>query len=252
MSEFHIDRSIFVRATRETVWRFFEEPALFARWWGEGSSIEARVGAPMKICYPNGDSASGEVKSLRVGEEIVFSFGYDQEGKPIAPGGSLVRIELAEREGGTLISLRHTVGDEATRDLHVPGWRYQMALFAKALCDEQHSDAAARVEKWFAAWNVDDEAERARLIADCTTEDVHFADAYGNLAGREELQQHIATARQFMPVELAQAGAPRQNLGSALVDWEMKGPDGSVMARGTNLMQLHGDGRIASVVGIPG
>ena len=54
---FDYNRTITIRARPATVWRFFSEPEMFARWWGAGSSIEARVGAPMRIVYPDASSA---------------------------------------------------------------------------------------------------------------------------------------------------------------------------------------------------
>ena len=49
--DFVFDRTISIRARPSTVWHFLSEPGMFARWWGEGSTIEARVGAPVKIVY---------------------------------------------------------------------------------------------------------------------------------------------------------------------------------------------------------
>ena len=45
---FDFNRTLTIRARPATVWRFVSEPEQFARWWGPGSTIEARVGAPLE------------------------------------------------------------------------------------------------------------------------------------------------------------------------------------------------------------
>jgi hypothetical protein len=53
-----LERSVLIHAERATVFRYFTDSARFARWWGEGSSIDARPGGAMRIRYPNGIEAS--------------------------------------------------------------------------------------------------------------------------------------------------------------------------------------------------
>ena len=87
---FSLNRTIEIGARRATVFRFFTDSARWARWWGDGSSIEPRVGGAVKIRYPDGTTASGVVRELEPDRAIAFSYGYDDPDKPIAPGGSLV------------------------------------------------------------------------------------------------------------------------------------------------------------------
>jgi hypothetical protein len=51
---------------------------------------------------------------------------------------------------------------------------------------------------------------------------------------------------------LARQGEARSCQGTALVDWVVKGPDGTERAKGTNVFELTKDGRIARVTGMWG
>src|SRR5581483_8295523 len=55
-----LDRSVLVFATRETVFRFFSDPARWAAWWGAGSSIDPRPGGAVRIRYPDGTEVAGD------------------------------------------------------------------------------------------------------------------------------------------------------------------------------------------------
>jgi uncharacterized protein YndB with AHSA1/START domain len=159
---FKLERSVLIRARRATVFRYFIDSERFAKWSGRGSRIEPRPGGELHICYPGGVIASGKVIAISDGEQIIFSYGYEDPSKPIAPGASRVTITLRDAPEGTLVELRHEVADQKTRDEHDPGWRFQLALLANAACSEQHAAAAERIGAWFAAWGAADPASGAR------------------------------------------------------------------------------------------
>jgi uncharacterized protein YndB with AHSA1/START domain len=244
-----LERSLVIRAQRSTVFGYFTDSQRFARWWGPGSSIDARPGGRVTIRYPNAVVAQGEVREVVAGERIAFTYGY-ASGQPIGPGASLVTIALSDHPHGTLLELRHAFADASVRDAHVGGWRYQLAAFANVVAAEQHADLAAVADRYFAAWAERDAARRRAALEGCVTQDVEFRDAFGCTSGRDELAAHIAAAQQHMPGSaLVRAGEPRQVQGMALVDWRATGPDGAPRGAGTNVLQLAPDGRIARVVG---
>jgi uncharacterized protein YndB with AHSA1/START domain len=246
-----LERTILISAARSTVFRYFKDTERFAAWWGAGSRIEGRPGGAVLIRYPNGVTASGQVLEIVDGERVVFTYGYDEPGKPIPPGGSRVTITLQDHPTGTRLHLRHEVADAATRDHHVPGWRYQLALFANVAAGEQHKEAAALVDRYFALWGEPDEADRRAGLAAVVADDVTFRDAFGCTSGRDELDAHIAAARMHMPgVRLVRSGDLRQCQGTAVVDWVAKGADGQARGSGTSVLDLAPDGRIARVVGL--
>jgi uncharacterized protein YndB with AHSA1/START domain len=60
-----LDRTLLIRARRETVFRFFTDSARWASWWGEGSSIDPRPGGAVVIRYPGAVEARGETLALK-------------------------------------------------------------------------------------------------------------------------------------------------------------------------------------------
>ncbi len=244
-----LERRVLIRATPETVFGFFTDSARFALWWGTGSTIDGRPGGRLRIVYPGGVVASGEVVEMRPVTRVVFTYGYEDPAKPIPPGGSLVTVTLEARTDGTLVTLRHDVGSAEIRDQHVQGWRYQMAVFAVAASRVQNAALGAVVDRYLGAWNEADAAARLAAL-DVVTDGVSFRDAYGCTVGREELAAHIAAVRHFMPgMSLARRGDVREVQGAALVEWTATGPGGEPRGEGTNSFELAPDGRLASVVG---
>src|SRR5262252_10918212 len=121
---YRLDRTLVIQAPRETVFRYFTDNARWAAWWGAGSAIEARPGGKMYIRHANGIETVGEVLEVLSPERIVFTYGF-ASGKPVAPGGSRVTIELEQEAAGTRLHLWHELAEEGARNEHVQGWRFQ-------------------------------------------------------------------------------------------------------------------------------
>jgi uncharacterized protein YndB with AHSA1/START domain len=246
-----LERSILICAQRATVFRYFTDSARFADWWGQGSVIDGRKGGAFVIRYPNGVTASGEVVDLVPDERVVMSYGYDDPGKPIPPGGSLVTITLHERPGGTLLHLRHEVAEAKVRDEHVQGWRYQLAVFANVAARDQHRGFPELVDRYFAVWGEPEAGRRRQELDTIATDDVSFKDAFSCTSGRDDLVAHLAATQMHMPgLRLRREGDARLCQGTVVADWIAEGPDGKARGRGTNVFELRPDGRIARVVGL--
>jgi uncharacterized protein YndB with AHSA1/START domain len=246
---FSIDRDVVICATRATVFRYFTDPERWALWWGKGSRIDPRPGGEVFIQYPNGQSAQGNVVEIDAPNRFVFTFGYDRPDTPIPPGGSTVTITVSETAGGTRVQLRHDVATEPVRVEHVAGWRYQMAVFAAVVAAEHDKDLVATVDQYFAAWALTEAAARRTALAATCADDVVYRDRFGFSMGRDDLDGHIAAAQRHLPATLARDGDPQVALGMAVVQWRAAGADGAVAARGTSVVELAPDGRIARVTG---
>ncbi|HZP49398.1 MAG TPA: SRPBCC domain-containing protein [Vicinamibacterales bacterium] len=247
-----LDRTIVIRAKPDIVFRYFTDSTRWAAWWGEGSTIDARPGGAMRIRYPDGTEALGEVVDLSPPRRIVFTYGY-ASGTPIPPGGSRVTIDVAPHADGTLVTLRHHFADAATRDHHVQGWRYQLSLFSHVVVNELLADVGDRVDGWFALWSTTDERAREAALETLVSTDVAFRDRYSATEGVRELHAQIGGAIRFMPgVRMQRTGAVRQCQGTAVADWVATGlgRDGTSQATGVNVFRFDADGKIASVVGI--
>lgn len=246
-----LERSVFIAARRETVFRFFTDSSRFAAWWGEGSRIDARQGGAVHIRYPNGVVASGEVVELEPDRRIAFTYGYEGEGQPIAPGGSRVTITLDSEARGTRLVLRHELGTAAARDAHVQGWRYQLAVFANVVAREQHAGLEARVDAFFTAWTEPQREARCAALRAVAVEELAFRDRFSCTAGIDDLAEHIGAAMVHLPgLRMEREGPVRQCQGTAVVDWRALGPDGSVKGRGVNVLELAPDGRLLAVTGL--
>lgn len=247
-----VERTVTIAARRETVFGFFTDSARFAAWWGEGSTIDPRPGGAVRIRYPNGVEAGGAVVELEPVHRIVFTFGY-ASGDPVPIGGSRVIVRLEESARGTIVRLRHELPSAQAAEAHVQGWRYHLSVFAHVVALEAHAGAAAVADRFFALWAETDPARRRAAIEALVLPDVAFRDPYSCLEGRDDLDAHVAAAQRFMPgVLLERQGDARQCQGTALVDWVVRAPDGTVRARGTNVFELAADGRIARVTGLWG
>lgn len=249
---FSLDRTIDIHARPSTVFRFFTDSARWARWWGAGSAIDPVVGGAVTIVYPGGERVSGTVTELVPDRRIAFTYGYEAAGRSIAPGGSLVTITLAALDGGaTRLELRHDVDSAAVRDIHVQGWRHQLARFAFAVADDLHGGAGDAVAAWFTAWNEPDAERRRALLAPAVAPDVRFRDPNGDVYGLDELVNHVDAVHRFMPgLRLEPRGTLRRTHDVALAEWAAVRADGTEVLAGTNVVRLSLDGTIAEVVGI--
>jgi uncharacterized protein YndB with AHSA1/START domain len=245
-----LNRRVLIRARRDVVFRFFTDSERWAKWWGEGSTIDARPGGKVYVRYPNAIEAGGEVLEVDPPRSIVFTFGF-ASGQPIPIGASRVTIELADDPGGTRLDLRHEFADEPARDHHVQGWRYQLSVFGNVVADLLFADAAAKVDAWFGAWSDPDDARRGKTLDGIVSQDVRFRDRFSLVEGRSDLEPHLSAVHRFMPGKrLERVGEPRHCQGTVLADWVARGADGAEKGRGTNVFTLDADGRIADVVGL--
>jgi len=248
--EFKLDRTVVIHASPGTVFRYFTDSERWAKWWGAGSTIDARPGGKVYIRNPGGVEVEGEVLEVAEPERMVFTYGF-ASGKPIPAGSSRVTIRLEAVPAGTRLSLVHELPDAAVRDEHVQGWRFQLSLFANVVADEVFSGASATADAWFEAWAVTDGSTRAEAFSAIAEDGVVFRDRYSLLEGIADLTAHAGAAQRFMPgITMRRKGDVRQCQGVMLADWVATSPDGVVRMSGTNVFVLGLDGRIASATGL--
>jgi uncharacterized protein YndB with AHSA1/START domain len=244
-----LDRTVVIRASRETVFGFLTNTAEWAAWWGAGSTIDARPGGAMLIRHSSGVEASGEVLDIQAPERIVFTYGYVR-GNPSPPGSSRVTIRLASHPHGTLLQLTHEFADAEARDEHVQGWRFQFSLFANLVANTVNAAATGQVDRWFATWSEPDAATRDAALAAIGSVDIRFLDKFSAIEGRDEVKAHLAAVHRFMPgMRLERRGEIRHCQWHVLADWVAIGSSGQEQGGGTSLFELDADGRIAKVTG---
>lgn len=246
---YRLDRSLVIRARPATVFAFFTETPRWAAWWGAGSSIDPRPGGAMRIRHANGVEVSGEVLEVQPPERIVFTYGY-ATGSASPPGSTRVTIRLDTHADGTRLHLTHEFGSEAARDEHVQGWRFQLSLFSNLIANTVNAEAAATVDRWFAAWSEPDATRREAILAPLVTAAVRFHDRFSCIDGDDELRAHLAAVHRFMPgMRLERRGDIRHCQWQVLADWVALAGESQERGRGTNLFELDADGRLMAVTG---
>ncbi len=238
-----LERRITICARRETVFSYFTDSERFARWWGEGSRIEARPGGSIRIHYPNGITANGEVLEIDPPGRIVFT--YVTAGVP-----TRVTITLEETPKGTLLTLHHAFTSAKIRDHFVQGWRHQLALFSKVVTDDARADAVERVDAFLRAWGEADASRRRALVESCAAAGIAFRDAHSATDGVEDLLANLEAVQVFMPgVSLTRDGDVSLSHGTAVAGWKAIKEDGQEVGCGTNVYDFSPDCKLARVVG---
>jgi len=244
---YSLERTIFIRAKPEIVFRFFTDSSRWASWWGAQSTIDAKPGGKVYIRHANGIESLGEVLEVCPPEQITFTYGF-ASGKPIPPGSSRVTIRLHPQPGGTQLHLRHEFAEAAPRDEHVQGWRFQLSLFGNVVTDEVFAEAASAIDSWFGAWILADHRLREEALLRIVTSGIRFRDRYSLLDGIADLSSHIGAAQQFMPgIGLRRKGEVRHCQGAVLADWVAEGSNGEERMSGTSVFVFSPDVRIDSV-----
>jgi uncharacterized protein YndB with AHSA1/START domain len=244
-----LDRTVMIRASRDTVFGFLTNTGEWAAWWGAGSTIDARPGGRMLIRHSSGVEASGEVLDVQRPERIVFTYGYVSQ-KPSPPGSSRVTIRLDRHPQGTLLQLTHEFADAEARDEHEQGWRFQFSLFANLVANTVNTAATGQVDRWFAMWSEPDAATRDQALAALGSADIRVLDKFSAVEGRDEVKAHLAAVHQFMPgLRLERRGEIRHCQWHVLADWVAIESSGQKRSGGTSLFELDADGRISKVTG---
>ena len=136
-----MDQSLVVRretqiaAPPATVFAFLTDPQKILSWMGAEADTDAHPGGlylVKDIAGRPGRTARGEFREVVPVHRLAYSFGWEA-GKEVPPGSSLVEIDLAEREGGTLVRLTHSgLPNAAQCAAHDAGWGYYMNRLAVA------------------------------------------------------------------------------------------------------------------------
>ena len=249
---YSLERTVLIQAPPETVFRFFQESGRWAKWWGQGSTIDAQPGGKLYIRHPGNVESAGTVLELDPPKRIVFTYGF-ASGDPIPAGSSRVTIELKPEHGATRLLLTHDLADAKVRDDHVQGWRFQLSLFANAVSDEVNANAGRYVDLWFQAWGDPSIGARQATMNEVATPGIRFQDRFSNLDGMDDVLAHLTAAQRFMPgLTMKRTGDVRHCQGMVLADWTAVGLDGKERGKGTNAFVFSPGGKIEWVTGFWG
>jgi uncharacterized protein YndB with AHSA1/START domain len=125
-SEF-VEIELAIAARPETVFAFFTDPVKMTRWMGSMAELDPRPNGIFRVAVRPGSTGRGEYLEVEPFRRVVFTWGWEEPGLPIAPGASTVEILLLPDGDQTLLRLIHRDLPEAVRDSHREGWDYYLA-----------------------------------------------------------------------------------------------------------------------------
>jgi len=132
LSSDDIVHTILIHARPAMVWSFWVDPDRMAQWWG-AAELEPTAGGRYRVTMPTGQVMEGEYVEVRPHERIVFRFGWATGGDPaVAPRSTTVEVTLAEQDGATLLTLRHSDIPAPNRREHEGGWSHFLGRLAQA------------------------------------------------------------------------------------------------------------------------
>lgn len=115
---------ITIAAQLETVFAYFTQSDLYARWMGASAQLDARPGGGYAVDINDTQHARGTFLEVVPHSRIVFTFGWEGGMNPVTPGSSTVEVTLTPIKEGTHVRLVHRgLRQIEARDQHREGWR---------------------------------------------------------------------------------------------------------------------------------
>lgn len=127
-----IEREIRIEARPETVFRFLVDADKMIRWMGSVATLDARPGGLFSVLVAGSHQATGEYVEVDPPNRVVFTFGWEDAGAAIPPGGSLIEFVLVPDGAGTVLRFRHSSVPESTVPDHTHGWEHYLARLVVA------------------------------------------------------------------------------------------------------------------------
>jgi len=122
-----------IAASAETVFEFLVDPDKMIQWMGRTAELDARPGGTFRCDINGRDIAGGEYVELDPPRRAVFSWGWEAEDSPIAPGSSTVEILLEPDGDGTRLRLIHRdLPSAEIGERHRHGWTHYTERLATA------------------------------------------------------------------------------------------------------------------------
>ncbi len=125
-----VQREIRIDAAPSTVFEFLTDPAKMVRWMGIQAVLDPRPGGDYAVNINGHERVSGEVIEIVPDRRLVFTWGWEDEALPVAPGESTVEISLEPDGAGTLLRLTHRDLPPGMHRFHRLGWDYALDRLA--------------------------------------------------------------------------------------------------------------------------
>jgi uncharacterized protein YndB with AHSA1/START domain len=127
-----------IEADPASVFAFFTDPKRLVRWMGASANLDPRRGGLLLIDVHDGAVARGKFTEVVPVSRLAYTWGWEgnlenvQPGAHVPPGSSLVEIDLAPKNGGTLLRFKHSGLPPEAVPGHRDGWNHYLARLALA------------------------------------------------------------------------------------------------------------------------
>jgi len=121
-----------IEADPASVFAFFTDPKRLVRWMGASATLDPQPGGLMLLDVHDGAVARGEFTEVVPVSHLAYTFGWDGNRGGVPPGSSLIEIDLAPKNGGTLLSFTHSGLPPEAVPGHQDGWNHYLARLALA------------------------------------------------------------------------------------------------------------------------
>lgn len=129
-----VHREMQIAAPPAAVFAFLTDPEKIVRWVGAEATTEAYPGGLylLKGVRDPDRVARGTFREVVPVHRLAYSFGWEGS-EQVPPGSSLIEIDLADRDGGTLLRLTQSgLPNESQCAGHGKGWTYYLGRLALA------------------------------------------------------------------------------------------------------------------------
>jgi uncharacterized protein YndB with AHSA1/START domain len=129
-----VDQTVRIAAPPEVVFEYFVDPRKLVSWIGSSAVLEAVPGGQFWVDMNGRDVAAGQFLEIERPTRVVFSWGWEKGGPPMAPGSSTVEVTLTPDGDHTVVHLIHRDIPQPFVESHGLGWTEHFATLV-ALAD---------------------------------------------------------------------------------------------------------------------
>ncbi|HTY56980.1 MAG TPA: SRPBCC domain-containing protein [Candidatus Binataceae bacterium] len=121
-----------IQAEPASVFAFFTEPERLVRWMGASANLDPQPGGLFLLDVQEGFVARGKFTEVMPVSRLAYTFGWEASRHNVPPGSSLIEIDLAPKNGGTLLRFKHSGLPPAAVPAHREGWDHYLARLVTA------------------------------------------------------------------------------------------------------------------------
>ncbi|HEX4401183.1 MAG TPA: SRPBCC domain-containing protein [Galbitalea sp.] len=117
MSELIVTRTVHITAHRSVVWAAITEPELVSEWFGDTAEFDVQVGGTGAMGWNEWGAFRLVVEEIDEPNAFAFRWARDKDVDPSKGNSTLVRFTLAEKDGGTQLTVIESGWEEYEGDI---------------------------------------------------------------------------------------------------------------------------------------